>query len=330
MPNTAPDAERSQWVEVALGLLRDESGRVLVARRRAEQHLGGLWEFPGGKVETGESAVAALARELREELGIEVTAATACLAIHHVYPPREVLLRVFRVRQWSGTPHGRDGQAVEWRDPQALDPAQFPAANRPILNAMCLPERYLITPEPRDPAAVPAVVEAVLAALRVGDAGMLQVRAPALGRDAFRAFLAPLASAAAAASVPVLANAPSEWLQGIPGVGLHLPERRWRGLRTRPRADGWVAASVHDAAGLARVAELGVDFAVLGPVRATATHPGAQPLGWGRFAGVVRESAIPVYALGGMDPGCLTAARLAGAQGIAGISGLLGQASRPL
>lgn len=326
MPNTVPDPGWSERVEVALGLLRDESGRVLVARRRADQHLGGLWEFPGGKVESGESPAAALARELHEELGVVVEGAIQCLSVRHAYPGREVVLRVFRVTGWTGRPHGRDGQPLEWREPQDLDAARFPAANRPILNALRLPERYLITPEPPGPTAIPAVVEAVAGALRAGAAGMVQVRAPNLERDVFREFLGRVASAAAAASVPVLANAPPGWLAGMSGLGLHLPERRWHQLQGRPDVEGWVAASVHDAEGLARVADLGVDFAVLGPVRATATHPEARPLGWQRFAELARQSAVPVYALGGMDPGCLGSARAAGAQGVAGIRGLLARA----
>jgi len=327
MPSTVPDSGLPDRVEVALGVLQDASGRVLVARRGDGQHLAGLWEFPGGKVEPGESPAAALARELREELGVEVAAATPCLAIQHVYPGRAVMLRVFRVTRWSGSPHGRDGQPLEWRDARQLDPGQFPAANRPILNALRLPERYLITPEPADPAAIPAVVDAVAAALRAGMAGMVQVRAPGLERPAYREFLAAVASAAEELSVPVLANAPVAWLEGFTEVGLHLPERRWRRLDARPEVEGWVGASVHDGAGLARVAELGLDFAVLGPVQATATHPGTPPLGWERFAALVRECAIPVYALGGMDPGSLAAARAGGAQGIAAIRGLLGAAA---
>ncbi|WP_019583720.1 Nudix family hydrolase [Thioalkalivibrio sp. ALE16] len=323
MPNTGPEPVVSRPVEVAIGLILDARGRVLVTRRTRGQHLAGFREFPGGKVAAGESPATALARELDEELGVRVGAAVQCLTIDHRYSERAVRLHVFRVSTWSGEPAPREGQTMAWLRPDTLDPADFPAANRAMLNALRLPERYLITPSPDDAGQADAIAERVVRALRAGRAGMVQVRAPALDASAYRDFLAAIAGPAGALGIPVLANAPADWLTGFPEVGLHLPERRWRELETRPDRGGWTGASVHDRAGLARVAALGLDFVVLGPVEVTATHPGGGTLGWERFTAWTAGAGVPVYALGGMTPGHLAQARQAGAQGIAGIRGLL-------
>ncbi|WP_024327880.1 Nudix family hydrolase [Thioalkalivibrio sp. AKL19] len=323
MPSTGPEPVSSSPVEVSVGLILDPHGRVLVTRRQGARHLAGLWEFPGGKVAAGESPATALARELEEELGLAVASADQCLTIEHAYAERAVRLHVFRVYAWSGVPRGREGQPMEWRAPAELDPTAFPAANRAMLHALRLPASYLITPSPANAAQAAPLEQRVVQALRAGRAGMVQVRAPDLGEDDYRDFLAAIAGPARDLGIPVLANAPPEWLAGFPEVGLHLPERRWRGLDERPATGGWVAASVHDRSGLHRAAALGLDFAVLGPVCPTATHPGAEALGWERFAAWVRGAAIPVYALGGMSPDTLAPARAAGAQGIAAIRGLL-------
>ncbi|WP_019626867.1 Nudix family hydrolase [Thioalkalivibrio sp. ALJT] len=322
MPSTAPDPA-AELVEVAVGLIRDAAGRVLVTRRRAGGHLAGLWEFPGGKVAAHESAAAALARELHEELGIRVDAATHCLSIPHDYPERRVMLRVFRVTKWAGHPEGREGQPLEWRPPSALDATDFPAANAPMLALLTLPSTCLITPSPRSAGAMGEVIERVEQALAAGCAGMVQVRAPHLERDDYLELLAGVLGRAEPRAIPVLANAPPQWLTAFPRVGLHLPEHRWRELERRPPGFGRVALAVHDRAGLDRAAALGADFAILSPVRATATHPAAVPLGWQRFAQLVRGAALPVYALGGMDCASLSRAQAAGAQGIAAIRGLL-------
>ncbi|WP_018868661.1 MULTISPECIES: Nudix family hydrolase [unclassified Thioalkalivibrio] len=325
MPNTGPEpVDPDSPLEVAVGLVLDATGRVLVSRRLAGRHLAGFWEFPGGKIDSGESAFAGLARELHEELGILVHAGVQCLTVRHDFSECSVALRVFRVTDWSGEVHGREGQEWAWRDPGTLDPTDFPAANHPMFQALVLPHRYLITPEPTSAAEIPTVVEQVQAALARLTSPMLQVRAPSLGRADYRALIEPLYGFAHARGIPLLANAPWAWVDDLPGVGWHLPERRWRECSARPVVSGPVAASVHDAEGLSMATRLGLDFAVLSPVRATASHRGVPGMGWEAFAEQVREAGIPVYALGGMQEGDLERARALGAQGIAAIRGLLG------
>ena len=123
-------------VTVAVGILIDDAGRVLVTRRAPEAHQGGLWEFPGGKVEDSENILAALARELREELGVLVEATEALMELEHDYGDQQVRLDVHRVTRWSGEPRGLEGQPLAWQQPEQLRDWAFPAANRPILERL--------------------------------------------------------------------------------------------------------------------------------------------------------------------------------------------------
>ena len=123
-------------VTVAVGILIDDAGRVLVTRRAPDAHQGGLWEFPGGKVEADETLLEALTRELREELGVSVEAAEALMVLEHDYGDKQVRLGVHRVTRWSGEPRGVEGQPLAWQRPEQLRNWAFPAANRPILEQL--------------------------------------------------------------------------------------------------------------------------------------------------------------------------------------------------
>jgi 8-oxo-dGTP diphosphatase len=123
-------------LRVAVGVLLDAHGRVLVSRRHEHLHQGGLWEFPGGKIHSGESVFDALVREFAEELGLHVEAAEPMLALDHDYTDRRVRLEVWRITRFTGEARGLEAQPVEWRPLRALDPADFPAANAPIVAAL--------------------------------------------------------------------------------------------------------------------------------------------------------------------------------------------------
>lgn len=303
--------------------MRDALGRVLIAQRPERVHLGGFWEFPGGKCHAGETARAALERELREELGVRVQVATHILSIFHQYTDRAVRIDAFRVERWRGQPKGAENQPVLWVEPGGLSGYPFPPASRAIVNAARLPPVYLVSPDPGNGTRISPHVRQVRRALIRGGIRLLQVRAPSFGREPFLEYARALMEVAAPLGVEVLLNAPEDWVGGFPGVGRHLTERRLLETTSRPDVAGWLAASVHDRMGLARAAALPVDFVVAGPVRPTRTHPGAEPLGVAGFAALCANSACPVYALGGMDASDLAAVMAVGGQGIAAIRGLL-------
>jgi 8-oxo-dGTP diphosphatase len=122
-----------QEVQVVAGLVFDAHGRVLIAQRPAGKALAGRWEFPGGKVESDEAPLAALVRELREEVAIDVGAAERVMYYAAVYPGRTIWLDVWIVREWSGEPRGLDGQAIEWVGPARLSEHDILEADAPIV-----------------------------------------------------------------------------------------------------------------------------------------------------------------------------------------------------
>jgi len=126
----------SKVVHVAVGVLADAKGRVLIARRAPSSHQGGLWEFPGGKVEAHETVADALARELAEELGVKVLSTAPLLQVNHAYQEKTVLLDVHHVIEWLEEPRGCEGQPLAWVMPSSLNDYQFPEANRAIVSRL--------------------------------------------------------------------------------------------------------------------------------------------------------------------------------------------------
>lgn len=307
-------------LHIAVGIVYDRTGdKVLIARRRPGSHQGGLWEFPGGKRTAGETRLAALQRELQEELDIHVDAARPLLCFDYDYPGRPVRLDVWMVDAWSGTPRGNEGQAVRWQDAAALDPAKFPAANRRIIRVLALPAVYFITPDLDDYGKVflDRFVEVLQAGVRLA-----RFRSLNLKGTQRRRVLEQLIELCNGYDGILLGNDPSD--AEVPGVGgRHLDSRELMQLQQRP-ADPvqWLAASCHNREELLQASRLGLDFCVLGPVKPTDSHPGAAVLGWERFAELAAGAGIPVYALGGLQPDDLDTARRHGAHGIAMISAL--------
>jgi 8-oxo-dGTP diphosphatase len=306
-------------VHVVAAVLRDARGRILLARRTAGRDLAGAWEFPGGKVEPGETALQALDRELQEELGIRVLAAKPLVAVPQAYPSKRIVLDVYDVTQFEGTARGLERQALAWAPLEKLSSYPMPPADRPVVAALTTPDRYLITPEPEDRVGFLSRLEKALAA----GARRIQLRARSM-------VAADLAVLARDAQVRCRAKGAQLLLNGEPGLaadlglGLHLRSSQLMTLASRPElAEGQpVAASCHDAEQLAQAERLGLDFVVLGPVRATESHPEATPLGWDRFAALREAVSLPIYALGGMKPADVAVARRHGGQGVAGIRGL--------
>jgi 8-oxo-dGTP diphosphatase len=310
-------------LHVAVAAIRDAQGRVLIAKRPARVHQGNLWEFPGGKLEPGERVEEALRRELWEELHIAPTRHRSLIRIPHHYSDRHVFLDVWQVDAYSGTASGREGQPLRWVHPHELAHYQFPAANRPIVSAMRLPSCYMITGD-CEAGDQKGFLQRLQRSLN-GGVKLVQLRVKALAEAQLLELGRQAVVLARAAGAQVLLNGSPEHARAMGADGVHLPAQALRRFAERPLAmDQWVAASCHDADELAAAARLGVDFAVLSPVKPTASHPDAHPLGWESFADLVRDVPVPVYALGGLDRRDLADALQARAQGIAAIRGLWG------
>ncbi|WP_036186984.1 Nudix family hydrolase [Marinimicrobium agarilyticum] len=302
-------------VRVAVGVVQGPEGRILIARRADDAHQGGLWEFPGGKVDPGETLTEALARELREELAIDVLASEPLIEIRHDYPDKSVLLQVCRVTEFEGEPLGAEGQPVRWVLPEALPNFAFPAANRPIVNAIRLPQSLLITGD----ADSPEEWERCLAHALARGVSWVQVRAPSLSEPDYQDRLDRALALCRPKGVKVLAHGSASRLRADLD-GVHFNSEALKACRERPvPATVWWGASCHSPEELRQAARLGVDYVTLSPVMPTHTHPEAEPLGWARFADWVAAAPMPVYALGGVTEEHRAQALANGGQGIAGI-----------
>ncbi|MBA1202447.1 Nudix family hydrolase [Pseudomonas capeferrum] len=304
-------------IHVAAAVIRGDDGRILIARRADTQHQGGLWEFPGGKVEDGESIEQALARELREELGIEVTRSRPLIKISHDYPDKQVLLDVQEVDGFTGEPHGAEGQPLAWVTSRELPQYTFPEANKPIVAAARLPDQYLITP---DGLGVPELLRGIRAAVAAG-IKLIQLRAPNMYDPQYRD-VAVDAVGLCAGKAQLMLKGPLEWLGDFPSAGWHLTAEQLRKYAAKGRPfprERWLAASCHGVEELALAERMGVDFVTLSPVQATQTHPEAAPLGWEEATRLIANARQPVFFLGGVGPAERERARQAGAQGVAGI-----------
>jgi 8-oxo-dGTP diphosphatase len=283
-------------------------------------HQGGLWEFPGGKLEAQESLEDALRREIREELGLELLGHRPLISVAHRYPDRRVVLDVHLVTEYRGEARGLEGQPLEWVQPGDLARYPMPAADRPIVSALTLPDRYLITgADPTDPQ---RFLSRLAQALDDG-IKLVQLRAPKLSDDELFALAEASLQLCRQSSARLMFNGSLQMAERLDVDGIHLNSRRLMALRQRPlQRQKLVACSCHSAAELARATELKLDFAVLSPVLPTPSHPQAPSLGWERFSELTSAAGLPVFALGGMRKQMIPEAWNHGAQGIAGISGL--------
>lgn len=313
MPNTAV-----KYLHVVAAVIRDAAGNILLAQRPADKHQGGKWEFPGGKVESGEMPLQALSRELNEELGIQVQHAQPLIKIRHVYPEVAVLLDVWEVTAFVGAAHGREGQPIAWFGAAQWTALDFPAANLPIVMAACLPAQCLITPEPGDSV---EFLQQLQKCLQAG-VRLVVLRAKTLSASAYEVLAEEVILLCHAFGAKIVLNSPPVGLADADG--LHLTSRElWTPTCHLPRREGqWLSASCHNVLELQRAAAIGVDFAFLSPVLPTLSHPGAAHLGWEAFAAAVDSVNLPVYALGGMTPNDIAIARQSGGQGIAAIRSL--------
>ncbi|MDD5579482.1 MAG: Nudix family hydrolase [Methylobacter sp.] len=301
-------------LQVAVGVVKNAEGRILISLRDPSLHQGGLWEFPGGKIEPQETAEQALIRELKEELNLKVKAATPLITVKHQYSDLLVQLNVFLVEDFSGEVESCEGQSFLWVEPDALRQYAFPKANQPIITAARLPDRYAILEDADEPLLL-------INLQKILDRGikLIQARLKSLSADAVKKFVEQAYPLCKYKGASLLINSAVENSDDLEADGIHLTSRDLMFLDKRPPNRLWVAASCHNLQELQHAQRIGVDFAVLGPVLPTQTHPNAEILGWGQFAELVFRINLPVYALGGMTDSSLIAVRRAGGQGISAI-----------
>lgn len=299
-------------IEVAAAVLQRPDGTFLLAQRPEGRIWAGYWEFPGGKVEAGETAHDALVRELHEELGIEAVTVFRWLTRVFTYPHATVRLNFFRVTQWRGDLYPHEGQQFSWQHATDVEVAPVLPANAPVMRALELPPLYAISN------AAELGVEPFLIKLQTQlDAGLrlVQLREKSLGRDELRELARRVVALAHARGAAVLISGDVALAQEVGADGVQLTSTQLAELSERP-AVAWCGASCHSVEELRRAELLGCDFAMLSPVLPTKSHPGAAHLGWDSFAAIAAGSSIPVYALGGLTRADMDTAWQQGAHGI--------------
>ena len=305
-------------LSVAVGVLR-QGEQVLLEQRLDKAHQGGLWAFPGGKVEAGETPVEALVREFREETGLETENWQPLIEIPWDYAAYSVRLQVFHTHQFSGTPQAHAAQALVWRDIAELRALPMPPANRGVVAALHLPPRLAITGRFSSP---DALYEQVIHLLNQGHRLILW-RAPWLSRGEYVHHARQLVDLAHRHGAQLLLHGDPSLLNTLPQAdGIHLPGRflphlskhRWLPV------DKWLGVSCHHQQDLQQAAVGQADYALLSPILQTTSHPEATPLGWEKAAKMVARAPLPVYALGGVGDAALALAQQYGFQGVAGIS----------
>ena len=299
--------------EVAVAIFLKPDGSFLLSSRPPGKPYPGYWEFPGGKIEPGESVLQAMIRELVEELNVTISTATPWFTFMMNYTHATVRLHCWRVTAWHGEMRGMEGQGFEWQRSGEITVAPTLPGCVPIFKALALPSVYAITN------ASEAGITTYLSQLeRALDEGLklVQIREKNLPTDALLGFAQDVVAAAHAHGAKVLVNGDAVLASRIGADGLHLTSAQLSACSVRPDFP-LVAASTHHRDEIERAAELKLDFVVLGAVKPTLTHPGQTPIGWQRFAEWMNATPLPVYALGGLVREDLNLAMEHGAHGIA-------------
>lgn len=308
---------QTPFIHVAVGVIVNPLNEVLVSLRPVQSHQGGLWEFPGGKLEAGEDARSALKRELAEELGISIQKCFPLKKISHSYVDKSVVLDVWYITEFLGIPQGCEGQAVEWRSIQALNEADFPAANAAIIRTLNLPAQVAITPDVETFAELTQLIEQLLEQ----DLQIIQLRQKKLEGNSYLRWYERARVQCLRSGAKLMFNESLDLAVQLADFDYHASARRLMSLRERPvNHSALFSASCHTLEELKHAEALDADFVFLSPVAATNKYSAENLLGWQVFSCLAKQVSIPVYALGGMSLDDLNTARDHGASGIAGIS----------
>lgn len=313
-------------VHVAVAVMQDIDGQYLISKRPKDSHQGGLWEFPGGKVENEETVVDALKRELFEEIGVSLTQATPLIQVHHDYTDKSVLLDVWCINAFSGEAFGKEGQEIRWINKNDFFSYDFPTANLPIINTIQLPDKYMITGEFKDEK---ELLLRVQSGLNKG-IKLIQFRAHNLDESDYFDYAKNIFDICEKENVTLLLNTSVENYKKYNAEkfshGVHLTRKEICFLTPKSfNRNKLISTSIHNQEELLFAEKNKVDFVVLSPVKKTRSHPTTAPLGWKKFKCLANTTNVPVYALGGMRDEDVEISKVNGAHGISAIGAFWGE-----
>jgi 8-oxo-dGTP diphosphatase len=319
------DFSTAAIVDVAAAALINAQGEVLIAQRPVGKHMAGYWEFPGGKMEVNELISEALSRELQEEIGVTPLTSRPLITLEHAYSEKTVRLHVSVVSFWDGEVRSAEGQAIKWVNAADLPSENLLPADKPIADALRLPPIIGITADGNGVYNWIEYVTCQSTCLSDWLNILKQQRVVPAGVKPFQLLrtTGELSTSALESELVVRMTYADFESESKP---LHLKSKELKSYHGGQR-EKWLSASVHSLEELLLAEQIGCDFALLGSVQSTASHPDIQPLGWDKFARIVSKASIPVYALGGCGMDELVRAWKAGAQGVAGISEFSGEST---
>lgn len=304
-----------EFIHVVIGILKNTKNEVLVARRRDDAHLGGLLEFPGGKLEANESPEAALERELKEELNIQVHQFSPLIQIPYSYPDRKVMLDVYTINDYSGSVIENESQPLGWKNISALNSADFPGTNHGIIRALQLPKLISVTPEfSHEPDSFMVRFENVV---ENDGVSMIHLRSHELNDANYMQLAAKCLILCYQYGTDLVLNREAKCLKSLNVAGLHLTSKKLLAITKKSiRKECWMSASCHNLDEVMHASKIGLDYIFLGPVIEKNTNTSIRPLGWDNFRVLAEQSLIPVYAIGGLSTADTDTAIKNGGQGI--------------
>ncbi len=304
---------------VVIAVIFNQHQQVLISLRGKDVHQGNLWEFPGGKVEIGESALQALKREIYEELNITIEKASPIKKISHHYHDKKILLDVWKIEAYSGMPQGQEGQAIKWQPINELKIDDFPRANISLIHSLQLPEKYMITGAFESPEDFQQKLKNSLS----HGITLVQLRSKYTSKEEYEKLVNISIDLCHRYQAKLLLNTSDEEFNKIGCLtsGLHLSSEMLNTCNKRPVDEKYLlSVSCHSPVEIEKAKQLGASIILLSPVKETTSHPGVAGIGWKKFTELVVDIDAPVYALGGMTQNDLTDAKNSGAQGVAAIS----------
>ncbi len=308
------------FIHVVIGIIKNTDDGVLVTKRRHGTHLGGLLEFPGGKVEAGELPLTALRRELREEVGININV-QRCLPLIQIpysYPDRNVYLDVYNVIDYTGPVTTDKSCQYDWKEISMLDHTQFPGANHGIIQALRLPKLIAVTADVGE--SLDQFLQCFEDVATNEDISIIQLRCHGLNHVQYMRLAKKCLKLCTQHRIRLVLNREARCVVELRAAGVHLTSKQLLATNKRPlNNDYLVSASCHNRDELLHASKLGLDYVFLGPVAEKHSGKNNDFLGWDGFYALVQESSVPVYAIGGLTVYDADVSAKYGGQGIAAI-----------
>ena len=300
---------------MAVGILKDSDGKYLLGKRLDSQSWAGWWEFPGGKLESNENPSEALKREIYEELGVAINKYRQWTTRRVIEKNKITILYFFIITSWTGMVEGIEGQKLQWVDFKTYNATKVLPPNQVIHHALKndLPDIYAITnfQEISSDNFFQALKRQVDDGLR-----LIQIREKNLTATELEDLITRIKITLKHTNVRIIINSSIGLAYKYQLDGVHLNSKQLNELKYFPK-DLLVGVSCHSAKDLEVAEEKNADFAVLGSVKETLTHPNLEPIGWKKFNKLVDNSNIPIYSIGGMTNNDIPSSFDFGAIGIA-------------